>query len=242
MNSLTRFNRIRIISLISPMAKSDLKLKAKEMRLAGESIKKIAEILDVSSSSVSLWCRDIKLNSEQIAELERRNNDPHYGRRGIYLERLKKVTDDRKLRLKEEGIGLVGRLSRRERFLAGVALYWAEGFKKDKMVGLANTDPEMIKFIIRWFIECLGVEKNSFRLRVVINESHKGRADEIRDYWSRMTGLSTSQFYEPTFQKVKWSKVYDRPEEYFGVLRIRVLRSTDLLRRILGMIEGLGKS
>src|SRR3989344_4300706 len=226
MNSLTRFNRIRIISLISPMAKSDLKLKAKEMRLAGESIKKIAEILDVSSSSVSLWCRDIKLNSEQIAELERRNNDPHYGRRGIYLERLKKVTDDRKLRLKEEGIGLVGRLSRRERFL----------------VGLANTDPEMIKFIIRWFIECLGVEKNSFRLRVVINESHKGRADEIRDYWSRMTGLSTSQFYEPTFQKVKWSKVYDRPEEYFGVLRIRVLRSTDLLRRILGMIEGLGKS
>src|SRR3990170_3922633 len=133
MNSLTRFNRIRIISLISPMAKSDLKLKAKE----------------------------------------RRNNDPHYGRRGIYLERLKKVTDDRKLRLKEEGIGLVGRLSRRERFLAGVALYWAEGFKKDKMVGLANTDPEMIKFIIRWFIECLGVEKNSFRLRVVINESHK---------------------------------------------------------------------
>lgn len=224
------------------MAKSELRLKARKMREGGESVKGIAEILGVSSSSVSLWCRDIKLSFEQVAELERRNKDPHYGRRGKYLEVLKEATDSKKLKLKTEGQKLVNGLSKREKFLVGAALYWAEGFKKDKMVGFANTDPEMIKFVLGWLIESLGVSPALIRLRIVINESHKYRIYEVHKYWSQLVGIPMSQFYRPTFQKVKWNKVYDHPEDYFGVLRIRVLKSTDLLRKILGMIEGLGKN
>jgi hypothetical protein len=39
--------------------------------------------------------------------------------------------------------------------------------------------------------------------------------------------------------KNKGQKQYDHPENYHGVLRIRVRKSTDFLRKIKGYIEGL---
>lgn len=48
------------------MAKSKEKNKALILRQNGESIKDIAKRLKISKSTVSLWCRDIKLTSEQI--------------------------------------------------------------------------------------------------------------------------------------------------------------------------------
>ena len=63
------------------MAKSGLKIKARELRSGGESIKVIAKTLSVSPSTVSYWCKDVKLSDGQIRELERRAHDPRYGKR-----------------------------------------------------------------------------------------------------------------------------------------------------------------
>jgi DNA invertase Pin-like site-specific DNA recombinase len=54
------------------MAKTKERNKARRMRAMGESIKDIARILDVSVSSVSIWCRDIKLNDLQIKRLDKK--------------------------------------------------------------------------------------------------------------------------------------------------------------------------
>lgn len=221
------------------MAKTELRKIAKMLREGGQSYKEIAGKLDVSTSTVSLWCRDIQLSGEKILELERRARDPHYGRRWDYLTRVKERTAEEVRRLVGQGKEEVGSLDKRDTFIAGVALYWAEGFKKDKMVGFSNTDPEMVKFILGWFVDCLGVEKDRLRLRVVINQSHKDRVGEITEYWSKITGISIRYFYNPTFQKVTWNKVYEDPSAYHGVLRVRVLKSTNLLRKIMGMIQGL---
>ena len=63
------------------MAKSLLKIRAQKLRSKGKSIKTIAHDLGISTSTASLWCRDIKLSPSQITELERRAHDPMYGKR-----------------------------------------------------------------------------------------------------------------------------------------------------------------
>ncbi len=221
------------------MAKTKERRLAREMRKGGESIKVIAKKLKVSPGSVSAWCKDIKLSDDQIRELERRAKDPHYGRRLSYALEQQRKRKERAKRLMKAGMEEVGKLTKRELFLVGVALYWAEGFKKDKQVGFANSDPTMVKVFIKWLVECCGINLRDISLRVTLNISHEYRINDVQEYWAKVTKIDKRFFQKPFYQQVKWKKTYDHPEEYFGVLRIKVRKSTDFLRRIHGWIEGL---
>lgn len=221
------------------MAKTKLKIKAIKLRKKGESIKKIAKLLSVSPGSVSNWCRDVKLTPEQIKMLEENARDPNYGRRLSYSLKQQAERIEKTNRLYKEGIEEVGTLSKRELFLTGVALYWGEGFKKDSQVGLASLSPDIIKFYLKWLKDCFGYNLEDLIVRVTLNISHKHRIDEITQYWSIITGLPLNNFRKPFYQKVAWKKVYEKPNEYYGVLRIKVRKSTDFLRKINGYIKGL---
>lgn len=221
------------------MSKPVLRKKARQLRRNGLGIKTIAYRLGVSSSTVSLWCRDIKLTPEQLQELERRAHDPYYGRRKDNILRQRQKRLDTIESLKKMGIKEMGKLTKRELFLAGVALYWAEGFKKDSRLGFANSDPAMIKFFLKWLGQCCHVPKQAIRVRVGLNISHQNRIKTVEDYWSKITGISKKHFQKPYFQKFIWKKEYPKPEEYFGVLRIRANKQLPLFRKINGWIEGL---
>lgn len=65
------------------MAKSIERIKAIKLRRKGESIKRIAQILKIAKSTVSLWCQEIKLTKSQIEALHIRMV------RGGYKGRLK---------------------------------------------------------------------------------------------------------------------------------------------------------
>lgn len=224
------------------MAKPKEKTKARKMRGQGESIKAIASRLGVSSSTASLWCRDIRLSSDQIAELERRAHDPFYGRRLDYLLRRKRDREQKEILLRKKGKKAIGKLSKRDFFILGIALYWAEGFKKESLAGFANSDPNMVKLFLHWLRETCNISENDIKPRVGLNINHKCRTREVEKYWSKITGIPLGRFQKPFYQKVKWVKVYENPEEYFGVLRIRIAKSTDFLRTIHGWIEGLAEA
>ncbi|MBM3283602.1 hypothetical protein FJY90_05155 [Candidatus Gottesmanbacteria bacterium] len=221
------------------MAKPKLRKKARQLRKKGLGIKTIANELGVSSSTTSIWCRDIILMPFQVKELERRAHDPFYGKRAENIYRQKMKCLEKIELLKQKGIKEVGNLTKRELFIAGIALYWAEGFKKDKLLGFANSDPVMIKFFLNWLIKSCHVRKMDIRLRVGLNISHKTRINEVQDYWSKITDISKEQFQKPYFQKFTWKKEFPKPEEYFGVLRIRANKKLTLFRKIHGWIEGL---
>jgi predicted transcriptional regulator len=69
------------------MAKSVIRLQARELRKSGLGIKTIAHQLGVSSSTVSLWSRDIKLTEDQIKNLEK---IPEHSKR-IESQRLRRL-------------------------------------------------------------------------------------------------------------------------------------------------------
>jgi len=96
------------------MAKPLLRRRARILRKHGFGVKTIAHKLNVSSSTVSQWCRDIELTPSQIAILEERQHDPYYGRRLAYVKTQQKKRQEKTLQLLTEGIREVGQLKQRE--------------------------------------------------------------------------------------------------------------------------------
>ena len=221
------------------MAKLKEKKEARKLRRQGKSIKEIAKRLGVSPASVHKWCQDIKLTSQQRKRLDQKAfNALQKGRKKVARnQRQKRLKEIRELRIK--GIKEIGSLTKREFFLAGTALYWAEGFKKDSRLGFANSDPKMVRFFLNWLIKICEVPKKEIRLRVGLNISHKNRLRKVENYWSKITGVPLSQFQKAFFQKFKWKKEFKNPDNYFGVLRIRANHQRKLFRKIHGWIEGL---
>ncbi len=220
------------------MAKSKERTKAILLRKEGESIKVIARKLNVSIGSVSSWCKSVELTNEQKIKLSQRVTDPYYGKKRDYLEKKQKEFRDKVLRLKNQGIQEIGKLSKREIFLIGIALYWGEGFKRDHQVGFANIDQGMIKFFIFWLKTCFAITSKDLIIRVTANESYRNKINKLEQYWSGQLDIPLTQFSKPFFQKTIWKKQYD-DDNYHGVLRIKVRKSVDLLRKIYGYIEGI---
>lgn len=220
--------------------KLNLKLKAIDFRKEGFSIKDISLKLGISSSTASLWCRDIYLTTKQKKNLEKRTNR----KLQKFFKMVEKQKKDRikvKNEIQKNAQKEIGNLSNRDLFIAGVCLYWAEGFKHEAegRIGFCNSDPAMMKFMILFLEKCLKVKKEELSPRLTLNEAYKDQKEEIQKYWSDYLKIPENHFTKPFYQKVKQVKIYSNPENYHGVLRIHVKKSSQLLLKMRGYLEGL---
>ncbi len=134
----------------------------------------------------------------------------------------------------------VGKLSRRDLFIAGLALYWGEGYKGlSQELGFTNSDPVMIRFFIEWLWRVYKVSPDKLILRVSINGSHLSRVVEVERYWSRLTRVPLNQFTKTSLIKTAHKRVYGNESVHYGTLRVKVRSGTDLRRQILGSIQKL---
>jgi hypothetical protein len=236
-------NGFRYGTIYNTMAKFEKRLDARKLRRKGYSIFSIARCLGVSKSSVSVWCRDLKLTQKQANRLlENAINAGHKGRMiGAEMNRRKK--EERIAFHKESGEKEIGKLSDRDLLMTGIALYWGEGNKKGKTkLSFANSDPEAILFMYKWFQKAMDVGKNEFMPRIFINEIHGSRIKKVVKFWSSLLNLPIEQFGKPFLLKMKQKKVYENHDNYYGVLALGVRKSTDLKYRILGLINALKNS
>ena len=228
-----------MVQLLS-MAYTVTKEKALLLRKRGLSLNEIVRKLGANKSTVSHWCRDIQLSKLQQKELYARSSIKSLaallkaaeGKRRVRILKVKELT----LAGKKE----VGQLTHRDRFIAGLALYWSEGYNHSgEEVGFTNSDPKMILFFIRWLAESYSIEKSRLILRVSINEGHSHRVKEVEHYWSKVIDVPLSQFTKTSLIKTVPKKQYANSSVHYGTLRVKVRNGTDLRRKILGSIEQL---
>ncbi|MFA5926025.1 MAG: hypothetical protein WC831_03745 [Parcubacteria group bacterium] len=168
--------------------------------------------------------------------------------KGGYLGRLKgariqKENKRRKIRyFSERGKRDIKQIKKRELFIAGLALYWGEGSKKDPRVRFYNSDPEIVRFIMKWFRNILNVAEDRFIMYVTINRIHNDRLDDVNKYWSEKTNISIGQFRKPILIKAKNEKIYDNHFQHYGTLCVRIAKSSSLFYQIMGWLEALGKT
>lgn len=228
-------------TIYNTMAKSKEKLEALKLRRKGWSIGLIAKHLKVGKGSVSVWCRDLKLTKRQRDFLTQKViKDGHKGRM-IGAEMNRKKKEDAIAFCQKSGKKDIGKLSQRDLFIMGIALYWAEGSRKNSSLVFTNSDPDMIVLIYKWFQEAMGVKKEEFKPCIFINEMHRPRITKVANFWSSLLDLPKKQFSKHVFLKMKQKKVYENYDSYFGVLALRVCKGTNLKYRILGLIDALKK-
>jgi len=223
------------------MANFTKKNKALKLRKDGRSINEIATTLDISKSTVSMWCRDVQLGPKQIERLAKRQEVGSYKGRMKFLERIRNERIKEVAFLRRQGIKETGKLNKRDLFIAGIAMYWSEGYTypNGDQVGFTNSDPKIILLILKWFKENCRVADDKISLQVKINKIHKNRIREVENYWSRLTKVPLSQFNKTVLIKSKVKKIYPNPEDHYGTLRITIHQGTKLRRKINGWIEGL---
>lgn len=219
-----------------------LRERVQSMRRQGNSINDIALKTKAPKSTVSYWCRDIALSPLQIERLAKKS------RLASRIGALHAAEHKRALRLRaveeemRNGRDDVGRLSKRDLFVLGAALYWGEGYKKgNEECGLTNSDPDIIRAFIHWLEEIYDIPRSRLIARVSVNRLHEKRLRLIERHWSRVTGIPLSQFSRPSVIMSTSRKVYANPGRHVGTIRIKVRRATALRRRILGSIAEIGR-
>ena len=135
----------------------------------------------------------------------------------------------------------IGSLSKRDLKIIGTALYWAEGYKtaRARDVEIVNSDPAMIKLMMRWFREICGVGEEKFKIRLQIHDV--SNIEEGIKFWSLNTGVPLSQFTKSYVKTSPSSKRKSGNRHPYGVCHIRIA-DTDLLMKIKGWVKGLGAS
>jgi len=220
---------------MSYAGKLGLKLRAQKLRGQGLSIKEIQRRLKVSRSSVSLWVREIKLTKKQLRKLYL--NKKTGALRGSIIAAMNKIKKREELteRLRKEGIKEVGRLSKRDRFIAGIALYFAEGGKGDSNVSFSNSDPRAISFMVKWLRDLCRVPDSKFRASIYLHDNLNEK--KAKTFWSNLTKIPFGQFRKTYIVKNNLKRLR-KVRHIYGVLRITV-SNVNLHRKIMGRINGI---
>lgn len=217
--------------------KLEEKLKAQELRRQGLSYGEILQQIDVSKDTLSRWCRDIELSESQKARLlQNKQLGQRKGslvaadnKRRARIERTKTAFDEARREL--------GLLSKRDRFIAGICLYAGEGDKADRAGGFANSDPNLINFMMGWFKEFCKVDNTRFRGAIWLHEGLD--ESKAKDFWVNLTSIPKSQFHKTYIAKNKTNsrKIRKNIHEY-GVFAIKFSDSSKQ-RKILGWISAM---
>ena len=211
------------------------------LRKQGKTYSDILRAIPVAKSTLAIWLKEAKLSKaeNQVFTEARRLASMRGGqaKRTQRIEKQNKIWSQSKIQIDD--------ISYRELFLIGIVLYWAEGAKEKEyrpgsILAFSNMDSKMIQVFLSWLFRVCKVKKNMLIFNIFLHETHSSRVDEVRKYWAKVTGFSVKNFSTIYWKKNKLKTNRKNIEEkYYGVLKIKVRRSSELVRKIQGWSEGI---
>lgn len=187
-----------------------------KLRKQGKSYSQIKKEISISKSTLSRWLKKYPLSKERILELR--------GRSPVRIEKyrntmFRKRESKLKIYYKEQKNKLLP-LTKRELHMAGLFLYWGEGNKADRnVVSINNTDPDVLKFTLFWYVEILKIPKE--KIKVFLHLYSDMDVKEEMNYWSENLNLPISSFDRPYIKKSKRSGI-DQKGYGHGTCGLRV--------------------
>jgi AcrR family transcriptional regulator len=208
--------------------------EARRLRLEGASITEIENALGVSRSSVSRWVRDVELGPEQHARLLERV------RLGPQISAERSASRARAARRQYQEEGRQRARSCGDDYAAGCMLYWAEGAKTRTAVKLANSDPDLIAYFLRFLRRHFEIEERRIKLVCNLFADHVDRQHEIEDFWLAKLGLTRAALRASTVNTYsKYSQKKRKNKLPYGTASL-VVHSTQIVQTIYDSIQELG--
>lgn len=208
------------------------KEKARRLRKEGKSINQIVKETGFSKASVSIWVRDIVLTKNQKKKISEKGRSVE----SIEKRRGNRLANEQKKRnvISDNAKKDIVQISLAELRLTGAILYWGEGGKTKRGVArLANSDPAIIKIMMKFFREVCLVPEGKFRGH--IHTFDNANIEKTERYWSQLTGIPRRQFYK-TYVKQSIASLYKRKTLPYGTFEICV-NNTKLFLTIMAWIE-----
>lgn len=222
--------------MITKTKEKELVLKLRKQGLSyNEILKKVA----VSKSTLSVWLRGIGVakRHQQRFTLKRK------------LAQLKAQEASRCIRIKKESEIIesarkeINSISKRELWIIGTVLYWAEGSKQkehnvSQKVSFNNSDPKMILLFNKWIQKICLRKKSELTYSIYIHQT--ADKERARKFWEDLLKTKIEKMYFKSHNPKTNRK--NTQTDYFGLLRVDIKKSTDLNRKIKGWIQGINES
>lgn len=196
----------------------------------------IKEDLGVSKSTLSDWLSRVPFTPNE--EVIRRVGDARL-KSARFKHRLK---FENIKNMKKEATSDIGTLSARDIFMLGIGLYFGEGSKAQEEVRIVNSDPVVIKIMLRWFRDFCGVQ--SHHIRAAIHGYPDNDIDELMNFWSRKLDISREQFIKTSIDTRQNKSPQSKRKLPYGTVHVYVrgggtlpLGVKSLHRKIMGWIE-----
>lgn len=226
------------------IAKSKEKELAIKFRRKGLSYNEILEKVPVAKSSLSLWLQSVGLSKKQKQRLT--NKKIASALRGAISRKNQRLNIVKMISgaAKDE----IGKINKRELWLIGTTLYWAEGSKQkehnvSQVVKFSNSDPRAIRFFLKWLKVICKISRKDIHFRIALHENSANKLTEVKIYWGKVTGFPLDCFSKVDWKKNKINtKRRNVGNKYFGLLNVYVSKSTNFNRKIDGWIEGICKN
>ena len=188
--------------------------KVLDLRSAGYSYTYISAHTGISKSTLSGWLGHVPYvpNAETV----------------LKIGKARAASGEAKNRVKRESIALageeaikdVGKVSQRDLFMLGLGLFIGEGSKSSQSVCFVNSNPQVVKFIISWFIGILGLSHKNIAIRLHIYPD----CDESSSikFWSQTIGIPARQFQKTYIDRRENKKAIKTGKLPYGTAHIAI--------------------
>ena len=133
----------------------------------------------------------------------------------------------------------------REVLIAGAVAYWCEGAKnrpnrQANRVIFMNSDPELVSFFLL-FLDTAGISRSDLAFRLHIHET--AEIESAERFWLSLTRARPEQFRKTSLkQQNPMTTRKNTGDDYRGCLRVEVMRSCELYRKIEGWASAVAAS
>jgi transposase-like protein len=156
---------------------TEVRERVRQARRSGLSIKRIAHDEGLSSSTVSLWVRDIALSGDQVQAIAKHRvelSGLSYARRAQQVrERWRREAEEAWTHWSDDPL-----------FMLGVGMYWGEGSKRIAKFEITNADPGFIQAWVRWCARFAPHE----RIRMEVGTHPDVFASDVEEFWRPIVG------------------------------------------------------
>lgn len=218
--------------------KNKEKIVALRLRKQGKTYGEILKEVQVAKSTLSVWLREVDLSKKQIQVITVKKLEAQ--KKGALARKSQRLirTADIFAKSKIE----LGAISKRDLFILGVALYWAEGSKERAVqpgsgIQFANSDPKMVHLFARWLTVFAEVSVENITVDLYLHVNHKHRLEEVVRFWETETQLSVTHTYYKRHNPKTPRK--NSGENYHGLVVLKVRSSSHIVRRLAGLVRAI---
>jgi len=219
---------------------SQLREQAVNLRLKEElSYSEIRKRLGVPKSTLSNWLCDFPLSEKKILELRRKGWKNGEASRERFRNTMRKKQELKSQEIYKKYRKKFKNISKDAFFVAGLMIYLGEGGKTNyAQINLANTDPRIIKFFIKWLVNFFDIERSIIKAELHLYENMD--IDKEKEFWRSEIGFSENQFYKTQIRKLQKGSFTYRGSYRHGTCSIYVLgveRKRELMMAIQAFVD-----